>query len=562
MTPGASAAPRSHQRDVMICVALFAGTMLLYWRATRNWFISFDDQYYVYMNPHVQAGLTRATVVWAFTTFHAANWHPLTWLSHALDCQLFGLCPGGHHLTSILIHATNAVLLFLTLRISTGRAWPSALAAALFAWHPLRVESVAWVAERKDVLCGFFFLVALLLYSSDVASPRWWKRVVILAAFVCGLMSKPMIVTLPLVLLLWDYWPLRRREPLRRLILEKLPFFVLAAAFGVVTVIAQRAGGAVHPIGSAADIVQRIFLAMRAIAAYLVLEIWPTNLAVLYPFKDDPIAQALPATLAILAVTAAVIWNLRKFPQLFVGWAWFVVMLMPVLGILRIGEQSMADRYTYLPAIGLAIIAAWAIAQWSRRYLRTAVLVSAALLATYATASARQIERWYDTRSLFTATLAATGDNELARAEILQGRLEQAGRDCFAAPGGPAAGWTDGGSSGDFFRRLTPEQRVEYFRIVGAQIPGPAAPHIRLGNALANEADYVNAAMQFGIAVQIDPNDFAAQIGLARSLIKLRRFAEASAHSKRALELDPRNADASAMLAECQKTLSQADRRQ
>jgi Flp pilus assembly protein TadD len=563
VTSDANFAKRSRRRDLLICLVLFAGTVLLFGRATRDWFISYDDQKYIYANPHVQAGLTRATMIWAFTTClepKAATWFPLTWLSLALDHQLFGLCPGGYHLTNILLHAANAVLLFLTLRVATGRAWPSALAAAFFAWHPLRVESVAWVTERKDVLSGFFFLATMLIYSSNVVVPARWKRILIVAAFVCGLLAKPMIMTLPLVLLLWDYWPLQRRQPIGRLIAEKIPLVVVAIGLSVPTLIARREEEGTPTLGSWAEVGKRAFLSLHSIADYLTKEAWPTNLGVLYPLRNESIVQTLPSALAVASITGVVIGLRRRFPQLFVGWAWFIVMLIPVIGIVPFGTRSVADRYTYLPAIGLAIIAAWAIAQWAQRRAGAAIVLTAALLAAFATATARQVERWYDTRSLFTATLAATGDNELAKAEILYGRLEEVDRECLAAPGGPATGWAPGASADDFLRRLTPAQRVAYFQSVFANFPDDARPHVKLGGQLAAEADDVDAAAQFDIAVRIDPNDPAAQIGLAKSLMQLHRFADALPHARQAIHLDPNNIEASTALTDCQKRLAEADR--
>jgi len=608
----------SRFRDLSLGAVLFLGTVLLFLPTTRHWFISYDDQHYVYANPHVQAGLRWSTFLWAFTTFHAANWHPLTWLSHALDCQLFGLLPGRHHLTSVLIHAANAVLLFALLRYCTGRAWTSAVAAALFAWHPLRVESVAWVAERKDVLCGFFFLVSLLFYSSNARRRSRWKIGALYATFVCALLAKPMVVTLPVVLLLWDYWPLNRLAKIGRLIVEKIPLFVLSVASSIVTVIAQRAGGAVSPIGSSADVAKRGLLALHSIAWYLLKEIWPVKLSVLYLFRDDPVVQIAPAATAVVAISAIVIIRRGKDPRLFAGWIWFVVMLLPVLGIVRVGEQSMADRYTYLPAIGLAIIAAgflgdcaerlpgsWrlgsplpvarerdrvrvisstngteipnhphpcplpgyrerercvAIAVESASPCRssTAILVSALLLIGCCITTLRQIANWYDTRSVFAASVAALGPSALADSMIPQGRLEAAERDYLALPGGPAAGWRAGDSADALLRRLTLEQRREYFEIAAGLIPGPARPHAELARTFASEGDHFNATAQLLAAVNIDPDDADAQLALAKSLALLRRYPDALAHAGKALELRPGDPDAVRVVAKCQELLSKA----
>jgi hypothetical protein len=544
---------RSWRHDTFLCTALFIGTVVLFLPATRNWFISYDDQFYIYSNPDVQAGLTRGTFVWAFTTFDAANWHPLTWLSIALDCQLFGLNPAGHHLTSILIHAANAVLVFVLMRNSTGRAWTSALAAAFFAWHPLRAESVAWAAERKDVLSGFFFLLVLLAYSSNIKRPSSWKLLAVYAAFIAALLAKPMIVTLPFVLLLWDYWPLRRREGMVRLVVEKLPMLALSAGSCVVTVIAQRAGGAVHPMGDYGSVCERVLDAFHACAWYVFKEAYPAHLSVLYPIRKYPFSETVPAAVFIAAISAGVIASRRTFRPLFVGWAWFLGMLVPVIGIVRVGSLSMADRYTYLPGIGLAIILAWTMARWAQRARGVAIVTSIVVLAACAVLTFHHLGTWYDTESVYTQAMAASEDNELARASIPRGRLERAEREYYSSPGQPASGWKQGDSSWDFFRRLTPEQRVHYFQIIRGQLPGSAQPHIKLGEEFIAEGDIENALVQFGAAVQIAPTNAVAQAGLAKSLVKLRRIDEGIDHARRALAADPHNAAAAAILAEYAK---------
>ncbi len=443
--------------------SLFAGFLLLltlavFWPATHCDFINVDDQAYVTENAHVQAGLTPANVKWAFTHPVSANWHPLTMLSHMLDCQLFGLKPWGHHLTSVLLHAFNAVLVFVWLQQMTGARWRSLLVAAIFAVHPLRVESVAWVAERKDVLCAFFGLLTLIAYTryvQNVADGRWQmtnrthtsprpspqrgegeKRVPVsspvtrhpslfyalaLVCFALGLMSKPMLVTLPFVLLLLDYWPLNRMRSaecgmrsLKWLLLEKIPFFALAAADGVVTFLIQGQNGVVktaadYPPGA------RIGNLLISYCRYLGKIFWPTDLAVYYPHPGYwPLAEVLLAGGFLLGVTAGFVMLRRRHPFLLMGWLWFVGTLVPVIGLVQVGRQSMADRYTYLPSLGVFILTIWgafAVVRRWRYHEAILALMGAAAVAVCVMVTRQQLGYWQDSGTLFRHTLEVTKDN-------------------------------------------------------------------------------------------------------------------------------------------------------
>ena len=366
----------SHEKHIgILSLLLVAATLAFYNPIVHNQFVDFDDLSYIVKNPQVQHGLTWGTVKWSFTTFREGNWHPLTWLSHALDYQLFHLNPAGHHYINLLLHAANAVLLFLLFCRATGLGWPSFLVAALFALHPVNVESVAWAAERKNVLSMMFFLLALHAYDRYARAGGRRLYALVAAFFALGLMAKPQIVTLPFVLLLWDYWPLQRMgaidsaadgptsTPALRsfsfLVWEKLPLFILAAADSVVTVLAQRAGDAVRSV-TEVSWSARLENVLVSYARYLGKVFWPTQLAPLYPRPSSPLPGwqvAAAAALLILVSVLVLRWRDRRY--LPVGWFWFLGTLVPMIGIITVGEQAMADRYAYIPFIGLFVAVVW-----------------------------------------------------------------------------------------------------------------------------------------------------------------------------------------------------------
>lgn len=364
---------------IMFLVVSAAGA---YWGVKDNEFVNYDDDEYVTQNSHVQAGLTSEGIVWAFTTTHAANWHPLTWLSHMFDYQLFGPNPQGHHLTSLLLHILNSILLFLVLRRMTDALWQSAFVAVLFALHPLHVESVAWVAERKDILSTFFWILTMWAYVRYVERPGSTRYLMVALPLALGLMAKPMLVTLPFVLLLLDIWPLGRidlseygdasrdkrdKRPrtgivLMRLAKEKIPLFALVAASCLVTFAAQRSGGAVQPMESL-PFMDRVVNAIVSYFLYIEKMVWPTDMAFFYPYPVHtlPLWQPLGAGLLLLVITVLVIRTARRKPFLLVGWFWYLGTLIPVIGLVQVGGQAMADRYTYVPYIGLFMVVAWGV---------------------------------------------------------------------------------------------------------------------------------------------------------------------------------------------------------
>ena len=405
-------------QSLLLAVALVLITIALYHPVGSHGFLNYDDDVYVANNVHVREGLHWATVKWAFSAFYASNWHPLTWLSHALDCQLFGMDPGPQHLINLLLHAINVLLLFYVLRQAMGWVGRSAMVAALFALHPLNVESVAWIAERKNVLSMMFFLLALEAYRRYARNPTVGRYLVVAALFAMGLMAKPQIITLPFVLLLWDYWPLERLRPptdaahktFGQLVVEKIPLFALCIASAVVTVFAQYESGAMT--GSRFQpLPVRLENAVVAYARYLGKVFWPTNLAILYPHPGDSIRawQVIASLLLLTAITAIVIVLHKQHRYLLVGWLWFIGTMVPMIGVVQVGVQAMADRYAYLPFIGLYLMVCWMVADFfeERRLSPTWLWgLSLAVLLALGVTARLQLDRWADNNLLWWQVVA------------------------------------------------------------------------------------------------------------------------------------------------------------
>jgi len=430
----------------VLCLFLIAATLVVYNRVNQNSFVNFDDDRYITENAHVRAGLTWGTIRWAFSSLEQANWHPLTWLSHALDCQLFRLNPDGHHYVNLLLHAVNAMLLFLILQRATGFTWRSFAVAALFALHPINVESVAWASERKNVLSMLFFLLALGAYGWYVRKPELRRYLVLAALFALGLMAKPQVITFPLVLLLWDYWPLGRVGSTREfsnkvaqrgfssLVIEKLPLFALSAASAIITMKAQSAGGAVRSEIEYPFAV-RFGNALLAYARYLGKAVWPSHLAAMYPHPGESLQawQAVAAAL-LLGFISAGVWAARRRRYLLVGWLWFLGTLVPMIGLVQVGGQSMADRYAYLPLIGLFVMIAWGVADWAQhKHLPTRWLgiPTVLVLLIFSLLTHRQLAYWHDSITLWSHALEVTSRNFVAEdslggALVNEGQYEQA----------------------------------------------------------------------------------------------------------------------------------------
>jgi len=436
--------PSQQQLFILICAGLALITFAVYWPITGHGFVNYDDDNYILENTHVTSGLTAANIKWAFTSGEASNWHPLTWISHMADCQLFGLNAGGHHLVDLLFHIADTLLLFIWLKSLTNTFWRSAFVAAAFAWHPMHVESVAWASERKDVLSAFFWMLTLLEWSSYAKEKKLSGYFLALFFFACGLMSKPMVVTLPCVLLLLDFWPFGRfpiapepaeergntstrlrfastRQALQRLpklIAEKIPFFILSFAGSVVTFLVQKHGNAVWKPPLLTHI-ENIFLAYYS---YVEKVFWPTDLVVIYPFQRHlPLLPAIGAALLLVIWTALFLHRARQNPYLIFGWLWFVGTLVPAIGIVQVGAASMADRYTYLPSIGFFIFIAWGandllknLPRW-KNYLP--IVASVALVGMLGVTSI-QINYWHDNVKLFYHAVERTKDNYIAESAL------------------------------------------------------------------------------------------------------------------------------------------------
>ncbi len=433
---------------LLLCLLLTVVVLVSYSPVIHNGFLNHDDYAYITENPHVRAGLTWTTVQWAFTTYDQANWHPLTWLSHALDCQLFGLNPAGPHYENVLLHAANAVLLFLLLQNATGFRWRSLMVAALFALHPINVESVAWAAERKNVLSMLFFLLALHAYVWYTRKPALLRYAVMAFLLALGFMSKSQVITFPFLLLLLDYWPLRRigapvvaEHPAQAenaskqsgawLVLEKVPLLLLSAASAAVTMKAQKAGGAVQSF-SQYSLALRLETAVISYLRYLGKALWPSKLVALYPHptKLYPAWQVVAAVVLLLAITAGVL-RARQQRYLAVGWFWFLGSLVPMLGLVQVGAQAMADRYAYIPFIGLFVMTTWLVADWmNSRKVSAAWLAIPAVscLLVLGTLTYYQVGYWHDTESFWLRTLALTENNWFAH-DTLAGFLSSRGRD-------------------------------------------------------------------------------------------------------------------------------------
>jgi Tfp pilus assembly protein PilF len=591
-----TANPTRKQLSAIICLTLALVTATLYWPVMQHQFINIDDDQYITNNPHIQAGLTWPGLAWAFRTGYAANWHPLTWISHMLDCQLFGLNPAGHHLTNLLFHIANTLLLFLWLKQLTGALWRSALVAALFAWHPLHVESVAWAAERKDVLSAFFWMLTLIAYTrfaleSKVQSPK--SKVfygLSLLAFACGLMSKPMVVTLPFVLLLLDFWPLERfsgftrlrgasarqefqvsssekpstpinheqalnpqhsTESAARLIFEKLPFFALALAGSIVTYQVQKTAGAVWS-AAAVSPYSHVGNALLSYLRYLSKCFWPVDLAVLYPYHTQcPAGLVIGAALLLAMWSGLFLWRARQNPYLLVGWLWFLGTLVPTIGIVQVGSQSIADRYLYLPSIGLFILIVWGLNDWlnCRPQWRPMVAVAGtAVLAGCLICARIQLGYWQDSLKLLTHTIAVTTDN-YSMYNALGTLLEHAGqkdeammwydRSIKVASHYPPAQYNLGMA---LLKRNWPEQAAEHLAIVAKLMPEEPGPHYSLGQALLATGREDDAMAQFTETLRLDPSYADAHNELAMIFIKEGKTNDAITNFSEAVRLRPNDA--------------------
>ena len=525
-----------------LCAVLALAVFFVYWPVRNHDFIKYDDDKYVTDNRNVQSGLNWQSIRWAFTTGHASNWHPLSWLSHTLDCKIFGLNPGRHHLINVLFHIANTLLLFIVLTRMTGTFWPSAFVAAVFGLHPLHIESVAWVAERKDVLSTFFWMLTMLAYAWYAEKPKIMKYLLMLLLFVLGLMAKPMLVTLPFVLLLIDYWPLERiqfakpgaakssqsnnykkavrQKPLFFLLLEKVPLMFFAAASCIVTFIVQRSSGAVQTM-EAMDIKSRTGNAIVAYIGYIEKMFWPGKLAVLYPHPGGSLSMGsiIICGLLLIMLSFCFIVPARRHKYLAVGWLWYVGTLVPVIGLVQVGVQAMADRYTYIPLTGLFIVITWGIIDIfpKSNYRKTCLTVLAiAVLSALTIKTSLQLQHWQNSVTLFKHTLAATNNNYVMHNNYANFLMD----------------------AGEI------NEAIEHFNSSLKIKPGNAEAYNNLGNAFSRFGKIDDAIEQYRKAVTLKPNLPDAHYNMALALSKQKRTEESIKEYYESLRLAPDNVDA------------------
>jgi len=518
--------------ELLVCLLLVMLTFAVYFQVRNFAFVYYDDSQYVTKNQYVQAGLNYRNIIWAFSTNQAANWHPITWLSHMLDIQLYGMNPGAHHQTNLIFHIANALLLFFVLRKMTGSLWQSGFVAFLFALHPLHVESVAWVAERKDVLSTFFWMLTMFSYARYVAHPGINRYLPVVGFFSLGLMAKPMLVTLPFVLLLLDYWPLRRiqfnppgddihtipkRSPVFFLVWEKIPLFLLALVSSVVTFLAQKSGGAVGSM-EIYPLTTRVANALVVYVKYIGKMIWPANLAVFYPHSGMlPVWQVVGAGALLGLITFVALRSFRQHPWFVVGWLWFLGTLVPVIGLVQVGLQAMADRYTYIPLIGLFIIVAWGVPALMHRWRYKEKLFGLTTIAVFIVLSITswmQIRYWKNSSALFQHALNVTENNYLAH-NVFGNVLKEQGKINAA---------------------------MRHYQSALEIKPDYAAPYYNIGHTLSTQGKYQDAINHFQKALQIKPDYAPVHDNLGYIFMSQGKIEQAILHYLEALRINPDDA--------------------
>ncbi len=548
--------PREQWMVGAVCVFLAAISWLVFGPTLGHGFANVDDSDYILNNRHVAGGLTLDSVKWAFTHVHSANWHPVTWISHMVDCQLYGLNPRGHHLSNVLLHTATAIFLFLTLRQMTGASWRSAFVAAVFAVHPLRVESVAWVAERKDVLSGCFFVLTVAAYVRYARRP--WSfgcYALVLLLFAIGLMCKPMLVTVPLVLLLLDFWPLARfwdaSITTRRLLFEKLPLLAFSAGACAATVFAQTVS--IRPV-AIVPISVRITNAITSCVAYVRQMFWPSDLAAFYPFSSDTaFSAAVLLSLLVLIASSCAVFIRRSRRYLVTGWAWYLIMLVPVIGIIPVGEQARADRYTYLPLIGMFLALTWAAADLCARWRRAPVVLgvlATGVVAALMIAARAQVAVWESSESRWRQALSRTADNAVARRNLghaLQekGQLQEAVVQYERALQFDSDQARVHSNLGVTLLQLgQAAPAVAQFEKARELEPHSPEPDSNLGLVLLELGRADESVAYFQKAIETDSDFAAARYNLGTAFLQMGRAAEAVAQYRRAIELNPRDEQA------------------
>lgn len=544
--PKRTPASRASSAPLLTGLGIGAAVLAIYWQTFDFGWVSFDDATYVYQNAMVRTGLSFRTLAWAFTTFQTSNWHPLTWISFLLDASLFGMNAGEQHAVNVFLHLASSVLLFLALRRMTRSQWRSALAAAIFAVHPLHVESVAWIAERKDALCVLFEILTLWFYARYAEDAKPSRYAMVMAAFALSLLSKPMAVTLPFVLVLLDIWPLRRG----RRLLEKIPLFALSAGASAVTLFAQRSTGATRLTNL--PFAARLGGAIVAYVRYLGKAVWPANLGMLYPVETFPLLPVIAAAAILLAITVAAILVFRRRPYILVGWLWFLGTLVPVIGLVQVGFQSIADRYMYFPLVGLSIALIWAandVVEAAPGLRQAAGAASVAIVVAFAAVAWRQAGYWRDSITLFEHTLAVTRGNYVIHNDLgidLQaaGRLNEAAAQ-FRLAVDAAPRYKDAlNSLGAIVAyQGNKTEAIELHRRAVAADPNYAGARLNLGHELLETGQLDEALAQLQEGVRLEPESARGHAYLGAALLAQGHPESALEHLDYAVKLAPGNAD-------------------
>ena len=551
---------------VMISLLLILTIITVYGQVKNFDFVGYDDQEYITENSHIQNGLTLENIIWAFTTFHSTNWHPLTWLSHMLDCELYGLNPMGHHLTNLLLHTMNTILLFIVLELMTGAIWKSAFVAALFALHPLHVESVAWVSERKDVLSAFFGVLTMGAYYRYVKGPDFKNYVLVIVFLGLGLMAKPMLVTLPFVLLLLDFWPLKRfhfkdnyliqpekvthyvTRKIYRLIFEKFPLFILVVMSSVLTFFAQKSGGAVIVLEKL-SLKNRIANALVSYVDYAFKMFWPNKLAVFYPHPGNTLHewQIFGAVFLITCACILAILTARKYPYIVIGLFWYLGTLVPVIGLVQVGEQAMADRYTYIPLIGLFIVVAWGASDLFRKWHIRKIYLSVIAMIILSALTVRtyfQIGYWKNGVALFEHAIKVTENNFKAHNNLATA-LGQTDLDRAifhykeAVRINPRYVTALGNLGLAFFNKGNYDEAISYFTKALKINPKKVDMRMDLANIFFLEGKHEEAISQYREIIKTDSKNANAHFNLALMLSDQKKFYQAELHFKEALKINP-----------------------
>jgi tetratricopeptide (TPR) repeat protein len=546
----------------IISLLLIILTLAVYWQVQTHDFVNFDDDLYVAKNSHIKNGITYESIIWAFTTLSTGNWHPLTWLSHMLDIQFFGMNPRGHHLINLLFHVVNTLLLFSIFKKMTGDILRSGFIAALFALHPMHVESVAWIAERKDVLSTFFWMLTIWSYLYYVKNQNLNRYFLLILFFTLGLMAKPMLVTLPFVLLLLDYWPQGRLRLMRsdqqknaekanstiRLLLEKTPLFLLTAASSIVTFIVQKQGRNVASF-EAVPFLTRIANAIVAYVDYIEKMFWPSNMAVLYPYPSSVLIWKMAFSCTILITISLIVLRYAKQrPYLIIGWLWYLGTLVPVIGLVQVGNQYMADRYSYIPYIGLFIMIAWGVPellkQWRYKKIGIAIMTTI-ILAILMTVTSLQVRYWKNSITLFNHTLRVTTNNflphnNLATALAEQGRIDEAIGHWLEAIRIKSDYETPYNNLGlAYEKRGRIEEAVQNYVKALRINPDYELAHFNLGNVYFKQRRLNEAIHQYREAIRINPEYVKAYYGLANALFEIDQVDEAINQLMKAVTIKP-----------------------